>query len=182
MSVMLAEKLDGAPGGSADLRLWLRLLSATTAIEKRVRRRLIERHQTTLPRFDVLAALDRNRDGLTMGALSRMLLVSNGNVTSIVKVLLADGLVKSEAAPGDGRVSLVTLTSRGLSEFATMADAHHGWIDTMFAEMGTRLSTALDVLQDWAGGPLPRVLSILSLEMQWQEASNHLHSLNLILK
>lgn len=136
MSASRAEKHDGALDGSADLRLWLRLLSTTAAIEKRVRRRLVERHNTTLPRFDVLAALDRHRGGLTMGALSRMLLVSNGNVTSIVKTLGADGLVKTETAPNDGRVSLVTLTARGITVFADMAEAHHRWIDVMFAAMG----------------------------------------------
>lgn len=135
MTALLAEKHEGALGGSDSLRLWLRLLSTTMTIEKRVRRGLVERHRTTLPRFDVMAALDRSRDGMTMGGLSRMLLVSNGNVTTIVKALAAEGFVAVSPDPADGRVARVALTSEGLAAFATLAEAHHGWIDSMFGGM-----------------------------------------------
>jgi DNA-binding HxlR family transcriptional regulator len=47
-----------------------------------------------LPRFDVMAALYRRREGVTMSELSRMLLVSNGNATAVVDRLEADGLVR----------------------------------------------------------------------------------------
>ena len=93
----------------ANVRLWLRLLGCTTQIEKRVQRGLAERFGSTLPRFDVLAALDRRGTGMTMGELSRALLVSNGNVTGIVKTLARDGFVALEPLPGDRRVSVVTL-------------------------------------------------------------------------
>ena len=85
------DKLGGAPHSKLSLRLWLRLLSCSTIIEKRIRARLDEEFGTTLPRFDVLSALDRHAEGLTMGQLSEYIMVSNGNVTAVVNRLLDDG-------------------------------------------------------------------------------------------
>ena len=111
------------------LRVWLRLLSAHRVIEARLRENLREGHDTTLPRFDVLAALDRTRDGLRMSELSAQLKVSNGNVTGIVERLVADGLVERVAVQGDRRAMRVRLTQAGLARFAEMAAAHEAWID-----------------------------------------------------
>lgn len=102
-------------------------------IEKRLRRRFVEQFDTTLPRFDVLAALDRHAEGITMGALSQSLLVSNGNVTSVVRQLEADGLLVSRAADDDRRRWIVALTDRGRAHFKDLAEAHHAWIAAMFA-------------------------------------------------
>jgi DNA-binding MarR family transcriptional regulator len=136
MSEMLAirEKHDGALADRSSVRLWLRLLSCTMAIEKDVQRRFAARG-ATLARFDVLAALDRNRQGMTMGALSRALLVSNGNVTQLVQKLARDGLVRMTTSPADRRASIVRLTPKGRAEFAGLAAAHHDWIDALVAGM-----------------------------------------------
>ena len=131
---IILEKHDGALDERSSVRLWLRLLSCTMAIEKELQRRLSDRG-ATLPRFDVLAALDRAPDGLTMGALSRALLVSNGNVTGLVRKLASDGLVAMETDPGDRRSSIVRLTERGAREFAALAQDHSHWIDAMLAEV-----------------------------------------------
>jgi DNA-binding MarR family transcriptional regulator len=119
---------------SAGVRLWLRLFSCTTAIEKQVQRGFAERG-TTLARFDLLAALDRAGQGMTMSALSRALLVSNGNVTQLVQKLARDGLVRLTTSPADRRASIVRLTPKGRAEFAGLAAAHHDWIDALVAGM-----------------------------------------------
>ncbi len=129
----VSEKHGGQLHGPMSVRLWLRMLSCTMVVEKRLRRRFIEQFDTTLPRFDVLAALDRRHDGMTMGDLSQMLLVSNGNVTAIVRQLQGDGLVDVEAAEHDRRSLIVTVTKKGRASFADMAAAHHNWIGTMLA-------------------------------------------------
>lgn len=131
-TIAIREKHDGALGDRSSVRLWLRLLSCTIAMEKDVQRRLAA-HGATLARFDVLAALDRHADGMTMGALSRALLVSNGNVTQLVQKLAKDGLVRIAPSPTDRRASIVRLTPRGHSEFAGLAAAHHDWIDALLA-------------------------------------------------
>lgn len=130
----IREKHDGALADRSSVRLWLRLLSCTMAIEKDVQRRFAGRG-ATLARFDVLAALDRHPDGMNMGALSRALLVSNGNVTQLVQKLAKDGLVRIAPSPADRRASIVRLTGKGRAEFAGLAAAHHDWIDALLAGM-----------------------------------------------
>lgn len=117
------------------LRLWLRLLTCADLIEDEVRGRLRAEFATSLPRFDVLAQLDRSPEGLAMGALSARLMVSNGNVTGLVEAMARDGLVERRANPADGRSALISATPAGRDLFARMAPAHQGWIDGMMAGM-----------------------------------------------
>jgi DNA-binding MarR family transcriptional regulator len=138
----IREKHDGALGDRSSVKLWLRLLSCTIAMEKDVQRRFAA-HGATLARFDVLAALDRHRDGMKMGALSRALLVSNGNVTQLVQKLAKDGLVRIAPSPADRRASIVRLTPHGRSEFAGLAAAHHDWIDGLLAGMDAETRESL---------------------------------------
>lgn len=122
------------------LRLWLRLLRTSRAMERALRERLRVRFHTTLPQFDVLAALARAEAGTTMTELSRMLMVSNGNVTGIVERLAADGLVSRQTAAGDRRAAHVCLTRRGAERFAEMATSHEAWVDELLSEI-TRADT-----------------------------------------
>jgi DNA-binding MarR family transcriptional regulator len=128
-----AEKHGGAPHSKASLRLWLRLLSCSMIIERRVRTRLEEEFETTLPRFDVLSALEREPDGLTMSQLSAALLVSNGNITGIVNRLIEELLVVRTAESEDRRIATVRLTRKGREAFQRMARKHEEWVDRMFA-------------------------------------------------
>lgn len=129
----LPDRLGGAPDGKRSLRLWLRLLTCSTRIEQTIAQRLRDAFDTTLPRFDMLSALDRaGAQGLTMGEVSRMLMVSNGNVTGLAVRLKKDGLI--EALPGaDRRVQRVRLTPLGQTRFAAMAQAHERWIEGLLA-------------------------------------------------
>ncbi len=133
-TIVTGEKLDKA-AGPAELRVWLRLLSVTMMLEKRLRRRFADQFGTTLPRFDIMAALDRQPDGLTMSALSQALLVSNGNVTAIVRQLEKEGLVETRAVMTDRRSSIAVLTAAGQTRFGELAAAHHGWIAEAFATL-----------------------------------------------
>ena len=114
-----------------ELRVWLRLLTCSTLIEREVRQRLREEFDTTLPRFDLMAQLDRSPDGLTMGALSRRLMVSNGNVTGLIDRLVAERLVARRPTPGDRRAQLVAMTPAGKRAFNGMTPAHADWINDM---------------------------------------------------
>ena len=134
MSEELREKHDGALADRSSMRVWLRLLSCTMTIEKQVQRRFVERG-ATLARFDVLAALERHPEGMNMGALSRALLVSNGNATQLVQKLAKDKLVRIRPAPDDRRSSIVRLTPAGRALFEELAAAHHDWIDALLADM-----------------------------------------------
>jgi DNA-binding MarR family transcriptional regulator len=116
------------------LRLWIRILRAARAIEAEVRDRLRTNFGVTLPQFDVMAALERKPDGMTMTELSRFLMVSNGNVTGIIDRLVTDKLVVRQAPANDRRAIIVKLTARGLKDFTAMAKAHQGWVDNLLSE------------------------------------------------
>ena len=116
-----------------ELRLWLRLLTCSNLIEGEVRARLREAFATTLPRFDLLAQLDRAADGLTMGELSSRLMVSNGNVTGLTDALVREGLVSRLPDPGDRRSLRIRLTPEGKRAFDAMTPTHEQWIDQMMA-------------------------------------------------
>jgi DNA-binding MarR family transcriptional regulator len=119
------------PDGHDAVRLWLRLLACTALIENRVRAGLRQHFGTTLPRFDLMAQLERNPDGLKMGELSRRMMVTGGNVTGIATALVAEGLVERHAIPGDRRAQLVRLTPAGKRAFDAMAVEHERWVNDM---------------------------------------------------
>jgi DNA-binding MarR family transcriptional regulator len=117
----------------AELRLWLRLLTCTTLIESEVRRRLRDAFDVTLPRFDLMAQLDKAPNGMTLGELSQRMMVSNGNVTGLAERLVEQGLLDRRASPTDRRAQLVSLTAEGRRVFRAMARTHEDWIADIFA-------------------------------------------------
>src|SRR6185369_1956312 len=120
------------------LRIWLRLLTCTQMIERVVRSRLRERFGTTLPRFDLMAQLERHAEGLKMNELSRLLMVTGGNVTAIVDQLEKEGLVERLEEPADRRAFRIRLTRAGEKSFAEMARAHEEWVVELLAGMSRR--------------------------------------------
>jgi DNA-binding MarR family transcriptional regulator len=116
-----------------ELRLWLRLLTCTQLVEKQVRTALRAQFDTTLPRFDLMAQLERAPDGLRMNELSRRMMVTGGNVTGITDQLVTEGLVERIDVEGDRRAYRVRLTPKGHQAFADMAQAHESWIVEAFA-------------------------------------------------
>jgi DNA-binding MarR family transcriptional regulator len=128
------------------LRLWLRLLSCTNQIENRVRHNLQSRFETTLPRFDLMAQLERTPDGLKMSELSQRMMVTGGNVTGITDGLEKEGLVIREVDPADRRVFRVKLTVEGQKQFRRMASEHEQWIIGLFEGMSVKQKNQLTEL------------------------------------
>jgi DNA-binding MarR family transcriptional regulator len=116
----------------ASLRLWLRLLSCTNRVEDKIRQRLRESFGITLPRFDLMAQLERHPDGLTMGELSRRMMVTGGNITTIVDQLEKEKLVVRVVGVNDRRSFTVKLTQAGRDAFTDMAISHEAWVADMF--------------------------------------------------
>ena len=130
-------RLDGVPVAEHPhaLRLWLRLLTCTQLVEKRIRSGLRASFDTTLPRFDLMAQLERSRDGLKMNELSRRMMVTGGNVTGITDQLVTEDLVERVSVDGDRRAYRVRLTSKGRRVFADMALAHEAWVLDAFSNL-----------------------------------------------
>ena len=128
------------------LRLWLRMLTCTQLVEKQVRSQLREQFDTTLPRFDLMAQLERHPDGLKMNELSRRMMVTGGNITGITDQLVAEGVVERVDVEGDRRAYRVKLTARGRKLFAEMARQHEAWIVSAFEGLSPREVEALHKL------------------------------------
>jgi DNA-binding MarR family transcriptional regulator len=143
------------------LRLWIRLLRAARTIEVELRERLRKEFAVTLPQFDVMAALARKENGMSMTELSRMLMVSNGNVTGIIDRLAAEKLVLRQAPANDRRSYIVRLTPKGAMQFAVVAKAHEGWVDEILSDIDAADSDGLIRQLDGltrnvrSGGPQP---------------------------
>ena len=127
------------------LKMWIRLLGVTRGAESTLREYLRVNHDTTLPRFDVMAALYRRREGVTMSELSRLLLVSNGNATAVVDRLEADGMVRRTPSDSDRRTVFVALAPEGLAAFEAMAAHHEAEVDKLFSGLS---EPDLDALTD----------------------------------
>lgn len=145
-----ADRESDARTSKQRLRLWLRILKVSRRVEGELRERLRSEFGSTLPRFDVMAALDRAEDGLRMSDLSGVLKVSNGNVTGIVDRLVADGLVERSAVEGDRRAMAVRLTEQGRSAFRERARVHETWVSEFLqsvdAEEAEILTKQLDII------------------------------------
>ena len=118
-----------------EIRLWLRLLTCTTLIEGEVRGRLRERFDVTLPRFDLMAQLDKVPDGMTLSDVSKRMMVSNGNVTGLVERLVESGHLDRWTSESDRRVQMIRLTKAGRAEFRKMAAEHELWIADIFSDL-----------------------------------------------
>src|ERR1700741_3225985 len=118
-----------------ELRLWLRLLTCTTLIEGEVRSRLRERFNVTLPRFDLMAQLDKVPEGMTLSDVSKRMMVSNGNVTGLVERLVESGHLDRRPSGPDRGVQVIRLTKIGRAEFRKMAAEHETWIADLFSDL-----------------------------------------------
>jgi DNA-binding MarR family transcriptional regulator len=117
------------------LRTWLRLLTCHNQIEANLRNRLRLGFDTTLPRFDLMAQLDRHPEGLKMRELSRLLMVTGGNVTGLADRLADEGLIERRDDPRDRRAYSVSLTAKGREQFRVMAREHEQWVTSLFAAL-----------------------------------------------
>lgn len=117
------------------LKLWLRMLSCTVKIENEIRSRLRAQFGITLPRFDLMAQLERHPEGLRMGELSKRMMVTGGNVTGIADQLEQEHLVVRVPDPRDGRAFTVKLTPAGRRAFGRMAAVHEEWIKELLQDM-----------------------------------------------
>lgn len=130
------------------LKLWLRMLACTVRVEDTIRSRLRTTFGITLPRFDLMAQLERHPDGLRMGELSKRMMVTGGNVTGIADQLEREQLVVRVPDPQDGRAFMLKLTPAGREAFESMATVHEGWVAELFADIPAADKTTMIALLD----------------------------------
>ncbi|MBN9061331.1 MAG: MarR family transcriptional regulator [Rhizobiales bacterium 65-9] len=133
-----AKALEAPADHKDELRLWLRLLTCANLVEATVRRRLRDSFDETLPRFDLMAQLDRAPDGMTLSELAQRMMVSNGNLTALVERLVEVGHLTRAPSPSDRRAQIVALTPGGRRAFRKMAGAHEDWIADMMSGLNAK--------------------------------------------
>ena len=132
---IVEQKLQHIPREKEGLRLWLRIVSCSQMVEQEIRTMLRDKFDTTLPRFELLSALDRVPDGLSMGELSSWLMVTKGNVTGIAERLSEDGFIKRNPTPTDRRSFCVTLTPKGKKAYKEMEEQYESLLDKLFSSV-----------------------------------------------
>ena len=132
---IVEQKLQHIPREKEGLRLWLRIVSCSQMVEQEVRSMLRDKYDSTLPRFELLSALDRVPDGLSMGELSGWLMVTKGNVTGIAERLSEDGFIKRNPTPTDRRSFCVTLTPKGKKIYKEMEEDYESLLDKLFTDV-----------------------------------------------
>lgn len=136
----------------ARLRLWLKILKTSKVVEAELRKKMRTEFGTTLPRFDVMAALSRTKNGLRMSQISGVLKVSNGNVTGIVERLVNEKLAVRTPFKGDRRAMVIQLTAKGRRTFDMQAAEHEIWVSNIFAQVdqteAENLISALESLSE----------------------------------
>ena len=149
---------DGPDDHHDELRLWLRLFSVTRLIENDVRSKLQNQFDVTFPRFDILSQLYRVPDGLILGELSQRLMVSPGNITSVIKRLIEDGMIVRNQNPDDRRENIVQMTPEGRAKFAQMAEANEAWIRNLTKDLAPADIRSLQSLLQKLKGSVRRAL------------------------
>jgi DNA-binding MarR family transcriptional regulator len=119
------------------------MLACSNLIGNHVRQKLQAQFATTLPRFDLMAQLERVPEGLKMGELTRRLMVTGGNVTGITDMLEEEGLVARATDPQDQRALRVRLTKAGEQQFQRMAAEHERWVVDLFDDLSVKEKSLL---------------------------------------
>lgn len=120
-----------------ETQVWQAILEVHGSVFAQLNRVMGREFGITLAKFDVLAQLHRNPDGLTQGNLSRHLKVTSGNVTGLVRRLSGEDLVTRQMSPDDRRAFLVKLTSLGTEKYLAARARHDVLLEEWFRDLGT---------------------------------------------
>jgi len=128
------------------LRVHLRLANCRNLLMGESRRS-VEQWGLTLAQFDALAEIARaTRRGFTFGELSRLLLVTSGNLTGIVDRLEASGMVRRQQSSKDRRVIRIQLTSKGRRLVNQISPLHARDIEAALSFLPAEQLRAMDEL------------------------------------
>jgi DNA-binding MarR family transcriptional regulator len=147
------ERVAASPRTRLPLQVHLRLARCRNLMMREMRRS-VERWNLTLPQFDVLAELARAPEqGFTFVELSRLLLVTSGNLTGIIDRLEEDGLVKREPERTDRRVTRMRLTPLGKRRMDDILPLHASDVAQMLSVIPReRLALLNDLLGELRDG------------------------------
>jgi len=129
------------------LRIWLQIAKSSAHLEQAVNSKLRENYGQSLSRFDVLSQFIRTgEDELSVGALSKELIASSGNISRLLDRMEKDNLIVRRHSDKDRRSVYIRITKSGHTLFAAMASDHHDWITQMLEGLSPKKQTKLSEL------------------------------------
>lgn len=128
----------------AALGMWVKLARAYTTFNKETVKD-IRRYGLTQPQFGALECLG-HLGPMTIGDLSRKMLVSGGNMTCVVDNLEKEGLVRRQHSDEDRRSVIVALTEKGEEMFRDIFPRHAVFIQQLAAVLSAEEQAELSRL------------------------------------
>ena len=117
------------------MQTWIQIVRAFTKIRTK-ELKYITACGLTMNQFEVLEVL-YHRGDLQIGAITKLIMSTPGNVTVVVKNLTRDGLVQTLPSSEDSRVRIVSITEAGKTV-----------IGSMFTQHAANLKSYFDVFSD----------------------------------
>lgn len=117
------------------MQTWIQILRAFQKIRAK-ELKYINASGLSMNQFEVLEVL-YHRGDLNIGAITKLIESTPGNVTVVVKNLLRDGLIETLPSPEDSSVRIVSITEKGKE-----------LIGGMFPQHASNLQSYFDVLSD----------------------------------
>lgn len=134
-----------------ETRIWLQILNLENTIFSRLNNALSTRFGLSVAKFEFLAQVDRYPEGVTLGEISKNLKVTSGNVSGLVRRLLADKLITKTMSAADRRSFIVQFTPLGRDMFDKANALHAAKLAECFAGLpGEELDTLLARLKGLA--------------------------------
>jgi DNA-binding MarR family transcriptional regulator len=144
-----ARALEALDSRGDEARLWLQLITCSSLVEAEIRRRLRDRFDFTQARFDLLAQLAQSKTSMALSDVSRQMMVSQSNITSLTNRLVQSGHIRRTTSPTDRRVQIISLTAHGRAAFLKMASQRTKWVAELFANVPAKNRATL--VKDLAG-------------------------------
>ena len=98
------------------LRIWLQIAKSSANLEHSINGKLRENYGQSLSRFDVLSQFIRTgEDELSVGALSKELIASSGNISRLLDRMQKDGLIVRKHSDKDRRSVYIRITKSAIN-------------------------------------------------------------------
>ncbi len=116
-----------------ETRTWLQILSVHSLVFSRLNRAFMQEFGISVAKFEFLAQVDRYPEGVSLGQISDNLRVTSGNVSGLVRRLLADGLITKKMSQEDRRSFIVRFSPKGRDLFDRAALFSREQLSEVFA-------------------------------------------------
>ncbi len=155
------EVKNNLPKDAKHIRAWLSFIRCFNSVDSVLLNHFSKEFNSSLRRYDVLSALVVHSEGLTMGDLARLLMVTKGNVTAVIRRLQQEKLVLKKTSTSDRRVSLVKVSKKGHNLWAKMHEDYDKIVSILLSGLShEQLETFVRVTDE----------ARVAVEKKWAEA------------